>query len=292
MRAKAAPCAMVSRWRSEEAASASASSATGRGVLGAPGGGEEERVGAPGAVREEVGGPGGEAVAAGDPARLDRPFEAVGIAVGADRVAGREPGGEGLHRREAGRVSHACAARRGRRRRRRGGGRGCGRGRRRRLRGGRAPSPGGGRRRAGPACPRSRGRAGRGCGPAPISAGVWRLPMCQARRASASGAAVTSTSGSARGLDGDEPAVGEDEGVAVVERDGLGQVDEEAGPAGGGRGACGAGSGRGSRGPPGRPAPRRRRRGGRRRRGASSALSAAAGSAPRRRRRRGSRAGP
>ena len=71
--------------------------------------------------------------------------------------------------------------------------------------------------------------------PAAISAGVWRLPMCQARRASASGAAVTSTQRLGGRLDGDEPAVGEDEGVAVVERDRLGQVDEEDGAAGGGQ---------------------------------------------------------
>ena len=66
--------------------------------------------------------------------------------------------------------------------------------------------------------------------PSPISAGVWRLPMCQARRACQHAPArrSTSTSGSAAASTATSRAVLEQEGVAVLERHRLGQVDERA----------------------------------------------------------------
>ena len=127
--------------------------------------------------------------------------------------------------------------------------------------------------------------------PSPISAGVWRLPMCQASRASASGAAVTSTSGSAAASTATRPAVREHQARRRPRA-----TPSRAGRRGAPRrrrwsGACGAGSGRGSRAPPGRP----RRRSGAAADGEAAerahGLAERAGSARLRRRRRGSRAG-
>jgi hypothetical protein len=56
--------------------------------------GEQDRIAAAGAMGDDIRDPGRERSRIGDVAGLDRPLESVGIAVGTDRVAGREPGGE------------------------------------------------------------------------------------------------------------------------------------------------------------------------------------------------------
>ena len=60
--------------------------------------GEEDRVGAAGAVAEDVAEPGLEVGGGRDRAVLDRPFEAVAVAEAADREGRRQPGEAGAAR--------------------------------------------------------------------------------------------------------------------------------------------------------------------------------------------------
>ena len=100
--AKARPWAVASRWRSRDGWKAAASSATpasAADVLGggrAKGVGEEDGVAPAGAMAEDVAEPGFERGGARHRAVLDRPFEAVAVAVGADRKGRRQPGEEAL----------------------------------------------------------------------------------------------------------------------------------------------------------------------------------------------------
>ena len=275
VRAKAAPCAIVSRCRSAEGASASASSATGAGSSARQAAASSIASVRPAPNSSRSATQAARPAPSRDPPGLDRPFQPVANSCRRrpDSRARTRPRGSAAPESRRARSSRRAPARRDRRRRRRGGGRGCGRGRRRRPRGGTAPSPAGWRRRAAPASPRSHGRAGPGSGPSPISAGVCRLPMCQASRASTARRAGDLDQRLLGRLDRDQPAVLEQEGVAIAA-----STPSRAGRSAAPRrrrwsAACAAGTARGSRAPPGRP-PAPPRRGGSHAPGARSSAGA------------------